>query len=288
MGWDKGGRYYTRSKRVNGRVVREYVGGGAKGEEAARQDALQRQQRQAERAAARAKQAEIEHLDVLFEEYDALLDLMIHAALTAEGYRLHRGEWRKRRKPRQEATPKRGNSTTVTEAQTEAQVGQTPSCNITGCATTPHEPERGNSAGVTEPQVGKSESCNRSDHATTRREPERGNSSDVTETQAGQLESCRCRSARNHAATPPASDFAAQVASPEMPCTRGKNSRSRTSATRLIPRCSLDRSWPHLRATTRTSDLSNRPARSVLDPDNHKYRAQSHCREMAQLHSGLP
>lgn len=28
MGWDKDGRYYTRSKRVNGRVAREYVGGG--------------------------------------------------------------------------------------------------------------------------------------------------------------------------------------------------------------------------------------------------------------------
>ena len=27
MGWDRG-RYYTRSKKVNGRVVREYVGSG--------------------------------------------------------------------------------------------------------------------------------------------------------------------------------------------------------------------------------------------------------------------
>jgi hypothetical protein len=63
MGWDKGGRYYTRSKRVNGRVVREYVGGGAKGEEAARQDALQRQQRRDERTAELAEQAKIAVLD---------------------------------------------------------------------------------------------------------------------------------------------------------------------------------------------------------------------------------
>ena len=30
MGWDKG-KYYSRSKKVNGRVVREYVGGGRVG-----------------------------------------------------------------------------------------------------------------------------------------------------------------------------------------------------------------------------------------------------------------
>src|SRR3712207_6470454 len=53
MGWekrDRGGLYYTRSKKVGGRVVREYVGGGILGHLAALQDAQERQRREQEAA----------------------------------------------------------------------------------------------------------------------------------------------------------------------------------------------------------------------------------------------
>jgi hypothetical protein len=89
MGWDKG-RNYTRSRKVNGRVAREYLGTGEAAEQAARQDTLARQEREARRAAMAALAA----LDALAE----LTDLLARAALVAAGYRQHhRGEWRKRR-----------------------------------------------------------------------------------------------------------------------------------------------------------------------------------------------
>ena len=98
MGWDKGGRYYTRSRRENGRVVREYVGGGTIGQLAAELDAIEHEEREAERAAARAEREEISALDTPLDELDGLAELLVNAALLAAGYHQHnRGNWRKRR-----------------------------------------------------------------------------------------------------------------------------------------------------------------------------------------------
>lgn len=98
MSWDKGGRYYTRSRRVNGRVVREYIGGGTVGQLAAQLDALERQQRDAARAAERASREEVAALDAPLTELNELVDLLARAALVAAGYvQHHRGEWRKTR-----------------------------------------------------------------------------------------------------------------------------------------------------------------------------------------------
>src|SRR5262245_17507776 len=102
MGWEKG-RYYTRSKKVNGRVVREYVGRGPVAELVAQRDALERQQREAERAARQAKRAELEALDAPLDELNDLAELLARAALVAAGFHQHkRGEWRKRRVQRDE------------------------------------------------------------------------------------------------------------------------------------------------------------------------------------------
>jgi hypothetical protein len=98
MGWDKGGRYYTRSRRENGRVVREYIGGGRVGELVAQLDELERDKRETERQCARIAQEKVEAVDAPLAELDELADLVARAALAAAGYRQHhRGEWRKAR-----------------------------------------------------------------------------------------------------------------------------------------------------------------------------------------------
>jgi hypothetical protein len=98
MGWDRDGRYYTRSRKVNGRVVREYVGKGAIAEMAALLDADHRAQREEQKAARREEQSRLEAQDAEVSALDQAADLLTRAALVAAGYRLHnRGEWRKRR-----------------------------------------------------------------------------------------------------------------------------------------------------------------------------------------------
>src|SRR5690242_11878762 len=97
MGWDKG-RYYTRSKKIHGRVVHEYVGTGRVAELVAQMEAIEREKREEEGAARRAEQAELAALDDLLDRMCRDAELLARAALVAAGFRQHqRGEWRKKR-----------------------------------------------------------------------------------------------------------------------------------------------------------------------------------------------
>src|SRR5262245_17598348 len=103
MGWDRG-RYYTRSKKVNGRVVREYVGTGGVAELAAQMDALEREQRQLDALALRNEQAELAAIDAEMKTLTEVTDLVARAALVASGFHQHkRGEWRRRREQADDA-----------------------------------------------------------------------------------------------------------------------------------------------------------------------------------------
>jgi len=94
----RGGLYYTRSRKVDGRVVREYVGGGVLGEIAARMDADERRLREVEAALWIEEREGMETLDRLTEELYEAVEVLAQAVLVAAGYRQHkRGEWRKRR-----------------------------------------------------------------------------------------------------------------------------------------------------------------------------------------------
>ena len=106
MGWEtrkRGGRYYTRSRKVNGRVVREYVGGGVIGELAEQIDAEERGEREARRAASHEERRRFDELDEISGSVCRATGTILRAVLESAGYRQHkRGEWRKRREQGQE------------------------------------------------------------------------------------------------------------------------------------------------------------------------------------------
>ena len=91
------GRYYTRSRREGGRVVREYVGCGHKGELAAAADAARRAEREAERAAILSERERAQAIDAELASLHRTVDLLARGALLAAGFERHKRQWRKRR-----------------------------------------------------------------------------------------------------------------------------------------------------------------------------------------------
>lgn len=100
MSWEtrsNGKRYYTRSRRVNGRIQREYVGGGTIGELSEQLDAIEREERQSRAEAIRAAKLQMESFDELLTKFETLADNIGRGLLIAAGYHQHnRSEWRKR------------------------------------------------------------------------------------------------------------------------------------------------------------------------------------------------
>ena len=100
MSWEKranGNRYYTRSRRVGGRIQREYIGGGATGEFVARLDNIDRELRLLDAESIRQARRETERMDELLAGFEELADNIGRGLLIVAGYHQHnRGEWRKR------------------------------------------------------------------------------------------------------------------------------------------------------------------------------------------------
>ena len=96
MGWDKRG-YYYRSQRCGTSVKRVYLGAGAEAHRAAAQDAAARAQKAAETAELACLQARVEAVEQLDAAAHHSLSLLLEATLLAEGWHLHRGQWRRRR-----------------------------------------------------------------------------------------------------------------------------------------------------------------------------------------------
>ena len=100
MAWERRGQheYYYRVRKVDGRVVRTYVGRGLHAELAAREDAERRAHRQAEKERLARLVAELDAADATLIKFIDGCDLLMKATLTTAGYHQHsRGEWRRRR-----------------------------------------------------------------------------------------------------------------------------------------------------------------------------------------------
>ena len=105
MGWEKrerGGLYYTRSRKVGSQVVREYVGGGMLGHLAALQDAQERRRREQEAAVWKEERERLEALVTPVEQLCEAAEILYRAALLSAGFRRHqRGEWRRKRESKE-------------------------------------------------------------------------------------------------------------------------------------------------------------------------------------------
>ena len=101
MAWEKrerGGRYYYRTRRVGGRVVKEYVGAGALAETAAERDRLERERRADDARRERAERERLAREEAPVAALDAAVTALTRAVLVVAGYHQHeRGEWRRRK-----------------------------------------------------------------------------------------------------------------------------------------------------------------------------------------------
>jgi hypothetical protein len=88
------GAYYTRTRRRDGRRMREYIGGGQTGVLAAAEDAHRRAERRAGAEARHQEQDRLRAVDGLVLQLFELAGLIADATLVTGGYHKHGGEWR--------------------------------------------------------------------------------------------------------------------------------------------------------------------------------------------------
>ena len=99
MGWEsrQGHKFYYRKKRIDGRVVSQYVGTGRLAEICAEGDELlrgiEKEKRNAERS---TREAEAE-IDRQLDAVESALAALVSAVLRSAGFHKHKGEWRKKR-----------------------------------------------------------------------------------------------------------------------------------------------------------------------------------------------
>ena len=99
MAWEtrRRNRYYYRSRRVDGKVRKEYVGTGADAELVAKADAAAIESRDQERKELRGIVENVQAANSMMKNLDDAVRVLTAGSLLAAGYHQHRGHWRKRR-----------------------------------------------------------------------------------------------------------------------------------------------------------------------------------------------
>jgi hypothetical protein len=99
MGWESRGNgiYYYRKRRVDGRVVSEYVGIGKVAHLISQLELIERDKRLTEREGLKAQIEREKASDQQLDQLSAQLDALVRAVLVADGYHTHKGQWRRSR-----------------------------------------------------------------------------------------------------------------------------------------------------------------------------------------------
>jgi len=129
MAWEtrRNGRcYYYRSKRVEGRVVKEYLGCAAWVESAVWLDGRDRETEQNERRERNAERDRVSTLDAAVAAFNEDTEAALVAVLTAAGYHRHdRGAWRKQRGTKTSSNSGETDGDTTGRANGSAHAGAT-------------------------------------------------------------------------------------------------------------------------------------------------------------------
>lgn len=100
MAWEmrkRGTSYYTRSRWLDGRVAREYMGTGPLGEIVASEDALGRLQKEEAIAYWKEELGRLKREAAFLKEVEEATEILTRAHLIAARCHKRRGEWRRER-----------------------------------------------------------------------------------------------------------------------------------------------------------------------------------------------
>lgn len=94
---ERGGVYYYRKRRIGGRVVSEYVGGGDLACIANARAEIAKSRQNADRKLQREEREGAAATDKTLAALSGVIDTLVSATLVMQGYHKHKGEWRCRR-----------------------------------------------------------------------------------------------------------------------------------------------------------------------------------------------